>query len=62
MRHLLNIKLPSNEPLINDLQAANLAEEDEHLIKKLKGKCKIADKEDKVKIISLLSASWLREK
>lgn len=38
------------------------SKEYEELIKKLKGKCNISDKEDKIKIISLLPSSWSRHK
>ena len=43
-------------------EASSLNVEYEDLIKKLKEKCKVSDKETKVKILSLLPNSWSREK
>lgn len=61
-----NLELSFNQDISSPTtskEASSLSHvEYEHLIEKLKEKCKLSDKETKVKILSLVPESWSREK
>ena len=57
-----NLEISFDQVIEDPEVSVNAVDEFEELITKLKEKCAVADKEEKIKIISLLPNSWTRKK